>query len=401
MTTTLQGLTDLEIVSVEIPQKQFFDKVKGDFILQSKGYGFITFTSEADATKAIETINGKFIGEREIYAKTAVPQNPFRRHNNNYNNNSVNGGSRGGFRSFNNGVFVPYNNNNSRPVGMYGNGQPQQHQQHFGYRNNGYMGGNQYRNDFPKAPAAFYQPRHMNYPFHGGYNNNGGPQSQSRSVPAPFRPQRTKEEKQKRLDDGTPSKTTIFVGNLDRNVNLQDLKDLLAELEPQWVRVPRKILPQHLYQKLRAQGIPIQNKGIAFVRFANEENQRKAIELFNGKEFKGKPLNVTVAIDSLSNQDQDQDQDQGQGQGASVDGFNTGGESVTPASASETTTATATTAAAASEEQPKSTPVEKSTTTKSASEPTSASTEVSASPVAPASAPAATTTTTTAAADKE
>ncbi|GME82717.1 unnamed protein product [Ambrosiozyma monospora] len=82
----VRGLTDLEIVSVEIPQKQFFDKVKGEYILQSKGYGFITFTSEADATKAIETINGKFIGEREIYAKTAVPQNPFRRHNN-YNNN--------------------------------------------------------------------------------------------------------------------------------------------------------------------------------------------------------------------------------------------------------------------------------------------------------------------------
>ncbi|GME81927.1 unnamed protein product [Ambrosiozyma monospora] len=296
-------------------------------------------------------------------------------------------------------MFVPYNGNNNRPVGVYGNGQPQH--QHFGYRNNGYMGGNQYRNDFPKAPAAFYQPRHVNYPFHGGFNNNGGPHSQSRpgpgSGPAPFRPQRTKEEKQKRLDDGTPSKTTIFVGNLDRNVNLQDLKELLAELEPQWVRVPRKILPQHLYQKLRAQGIPIQNKGIAFVRFANEENQKKAIELFNGREFKGKPLNVTVAIDSLSNQDQDHEQ----GQGQQVDGSNASGESVTPVSATSAAAAAAAAAPAASEEQPKSTLVETSTTTKSASEPTSASTEVSASPApAPASAPAATTTTTSAA-DKE
>ena len=72
----------------------------------------------------------------------------------------------------------------------------------------------------------------------------------------------------------------------------------MKELSPQWVKVPRKTLPNDVYKMLKANGVQIQNKGIAFVRFDNEENQKQAIELFNGKNWNGKKLNVTVAINS-------------------------------------------------------------------------------------------------------
>ncbi|GMF57641.1 unnamed protein product [[Candida] boidinii] len=109
---------------------------------------------------------------------------------------------------------------------------------------------------------------------------------------------KTREEKQAKLEEGIPSKTNIFIGNLDSEVTSRELKDFLADYEPQWVRVPKRDLSKHVYMKLKKSNVIIYNKGIAFVRFADEATQQKAIKELNGKEFKGKPLNVTVAVDS-------------------------------------------------------------------------------------------------------
>ncbi|GME89987.1 nucleic acid binding protein [[Candida] boidinii] len=109
---------------------------------------------------------------------------------------------------------------------------------------------------------------------------------------------KTKEEKQAKLEDGIPSKTNVFIGNLDSEVTSKDLRDFLADYEPQWVRVPKRDLAKHVYMKLKKSNVIIYNKGIAFVRFADEATQQKAIKELNGKEFKGKPLNVTIAVDS-------------------------------------------------------------------------------------------------------
>ncbi|VEU24427.1 DEKNAAC105593 [Brettanomyces naardenensis] len=352
----VRGLTpDLEIVSVEIPKKQFFNKSMSQPVIQSKGYGFITYTCAEDATSAIESIAGKKIGEREIYAKAAVPQSRSKAHYGYYNN----------YNDFNN-----YNYNYNYPGDFNRNHRPHDfrggHSAQAFNNGDGNVGGNyRYYNRMyyprggyyyapPAAVAGFYRAPYIpRSDYRNGYPGNPlgaspvdnaagvvgevgsdaneievengnvvpvaaipapgvplmtdagvpvgpGPIGVGRPFRQPFhRQQKTKEEKLKKLEEGTPSKTTIFVGNLDRNVTVNDLREFFKDLEPQWIRVPRKTLPKYLYQKFKAQNIQIQNKGIAFIRFANEENQKSAIEKFNGVEFRGKPLNVTVAIDSV------------------------------------------------------------------------------------------------------
>ncbi|GME69018.1 unnamed protein product [[Candida] boidinii] len=72
---------------------------------------------------------------------------------------------------------------------------------------------------------------------------------------------KTREEKQAKLEEGIPSKTNIFIGNLDSEVTSRELKDFLADYEPQWVRVPKRDLSKHVYMKLKKSNVIIYNKG--------------------------------------------------------------------------------------------------------------------------------------------
>ena len=376
---------DLKIISVEIPKKTFFNRFMSQPVIQSKGYGFITYTSAEDATRAIEEITGKKISEREIYAKAAIPQSRNRNRHNNYN--YANGGNRGNFYSFNGygggyGSFYRYGympggapeigdlriSSPGGPEGMYNNVYypqaagsyyypgvaPQPTPQLMGrfYGPPVMAFGAGYRGEYAEKEAEKHSGKDEDLHRENSLNadedapnesdegaksdeneqddaENGtehakkegepredvgmlnldmkmmqvgtGPLGMEARYNQPYRRQRkTKEEKIRKLQEGTPSKTTIFVGNLDRNVTVNDLREFFKDLEPQWIRVPRKTLPKYLYERFKLQNIPIQNKGIAFVRFANEEKQKNAIEKLNGVEFRGKPLNVTVAIDSAS-----------------------------------------------------------------------------------------------------
>lgn len=340
---------EFEVVSVEIPRKNFFNRSLNKIVLQSKGYGFITYTNADDAKNAIDSIVGKSISGREIYAKYALPQNKnrFRSVNNNNQNQFPNNFKKGGFYGMANN-FNPHFNirNGGAPPNFYyppppPNGNfyapppppPQSIQNANGNSAPTYFKPN------PQAAAFFPNMNNRNikpfYPTSVPINGHSQPQSpqqtqhqqhqhqqpnlqQQQQQLRGFNPHypRSKEEKQKKLEKGVPSTTTIFVGNLDRNVTVDDLRDFMKELNPQWVKVPRKTLPNDVYKMLKANGVQIQNKGIAFVRFENEENQKQAIELFNGKDWNGKKLNVTVAINSndennsnTSNNDNDNDND--------------------------------------------------------------------------------------------
>ncbi|CDK28705.1 unnamed protein product [Kuraishia capsulata CBS 1993] len=99
------------------------------------------------------------------------------------------------------------------------------------------------------------------------------------------------------LDQGIPSETTIFISNLEENVGPKTLRETFAELEPVYVTVPKKQLPRYIARKLIKENVPIRNRGIAFVRFAGPEQQKLAIEKFNGTEIEGKVVEITVAID--------------------------------------------------------------------------------------------------------
>lgn len=290
---------EFDVVSVEIPRKNFFNRAINKVVLQSKGYGFITYTNADDAKHAIDSIEGKAISGREIYAKYALPQKKDKFKNSNQNLNHTNS------NQFNNN----FRRNNGNGNGFYPPPGTPNFNPHFN-RGPPPPGGFYYA---PAPPAGFYQPPPSGAPG-GVFKLN--PQAASffpslanRNI-KPFYPtpiigqhqqqhiRRSKEEKQKKLEKGIPSTTTVFVGNLERDVTVDDIREFMKELNPQWIKVPRKTLPNEVYRMLKANGVQIQNKGIAFVRFENEENQKKAIELFNGKEWNGKKLNVTIAINS-------------------------------------------------------------------------------------------------------
>ncbi|GAV28276.1 hypothetical protein PMKS-001746 [Pichia membranifaciens] len=318
---------EFEVVSVEIPRKNFFNRSLNKIVLQSKGYGFITYTNADDAKNAIDSIVGKSISGREIYAKYALPQNKNRFRNLNNNQNQFPNNFKKGFYGMPNNYNSHFNiRNGGAPPNFYyppppPNGSfyappppPPQSIQTANGNSPAYFKPN------PQAAAFFPNLNNRNikpfYPTSIPLNGQPLPQSQQQSQQQQqqhslqqqqqqqqlrgFNPHypRSKEEKQRKLEKGVPSTTTIFVGNLDRNVTVDDLREFMKELSPQWVKVPRKTLPNDVYKMLKANGVQIQNKGIAFVRFDNEENQKQAIELFNGKDWNGKKLNVTVAINS-------------------------------------------------------------------------------------------------------
>ncbi|KAL1572705.1 hypothetical protein MGS_02863 [Candida albicans P78042] len=99
------------------------------------------------------------------------------------------------------------------------------------------------------------------------------------------------------IPDGTPSKDTIFITNLDYKVNVKTLNSLFKELKPKWIHVPSRRVPYNRRGRGGKFRKPF-NKGIAFVKFSNEETQKQAVAEFNGKEVNGREIIVDIAIDS-------------------------------------------------------------------------------------------------------
>ncbi|GEQ70293.1 hypothetical protein JCM33374_g3969 [Metschnikowia sp. JCM 33374] len=97
--------------------------------------------------------------------------------------------------------------------------------------------------------------------------------------------------------EGKKSTDTIFVTNLDFKANVKSLNELFKDLNPIWVNVPTKRVPFHVLKKFSATRKAIYNKGIAFVKFADEATQLQAIKEFNGKEINGRKIVVEVAVD--------------------------------------------------------------------------------------------------------
>lgn len=99
------------------------------------------------------------------------------------------------------------------------------------------------------------------------------------------------------IPDGTPSKDTIFITNLDYKVNVKTLNNLFKDLKPKWIHVPSRRVPYNRRGRGGKFRKPF-NKGIAFVKFSNEETQKQAVAEFNGKEVNGREIIVDIAIDS-------------------------------------------------------------------------------------------------------
>lgn len=93
----------------------------------------------------------------------------------------------------------------------------------------------------------------------------------------------------RKAPEGDRSKDTVFLTNLDYKTNVKDIGLLFKDLNPVWVKVPTRRVPKNFKK-------PPFNKGIAFVKFADEETQLKAIAEFNGQEFRGRNVVVDAAV---------------------------------------------------------------------------------------------------------
>jgi len=86
---------------------------------------------------------------------------------------------------------------------------------------------------------------------------------------------------------GEPSKSVVFVANLAFNVDDAALAELFtsAGINVVSARVVR-----------RRFGQPRRSKGYGFVDVGNEEQQKKAVQLFEGKEVAGREIAVKIAV---------------------------------------------------------------------------------------------------------
>src|SRR6266513_2851586 len=77
--------------------------------------------------------------------------------------------------------------------------------------------------------------------------------------------------------------TKLFVGNLSFSVLENELQDLFAQAGT--------VVSVNVMQD-RTTG---KGRGFGFVEMNSDQDAQKAIEMFNGKEFQGRNLNVNVA----------------------------------------------------------------------------------------------------------
>ncbi|TID30875.1 hypothetical protein CANINC_000523 [Pichia inconspicua] len=314
---------EFDVVSVEIPRKNYYNQHLNRYVLQSKGYGFITYVSADDAREAISSIVGKFISGREIYAKYALPQNKSKfiqqhgqqqhqqqqqqhqsqqqqpqqhqLHQHRIPSHSqpypfhIQPNLRNGFPLPPGGnfypAFIPV------PMSSNSNGSNNSESNQNGTSNNN--NSNYYYNEIPTGPVVNLPPIKFNDP------NSITPFYPQKLELPPNLQQQTKFERRKKLENGKPSKLTIFIGNLDRNITHYELEEYLISKglnKPIRIKIPKKNLQPEIYQMLKLNRVKIQNKGIGFVKFSTHDEQIKAIEICNGDIWNGKKLNVTIAI---------------------------------------------------------------------------------------------------------
>ncbi|MFW6233603.1 MAG: RNA recognition motif domain-containing protein [Nanoarchaeota archaeon] len=75
----------------------------------------------------------------------------------------------------------------------------------------------------------------------------------------------------------------LFVGNLPWSIRNEKLKEIFSEAG----NITDAVVITDKFSN--------KSKGFGFVEFSNEEDAKKAIELFNGKEVEGRELKVDKA----------------------------------------------------------------------------------------------------------
>lgn len=238
---------------------------------RSLGYGFVEFENSEDAQNALTLLNKKNINGREINVELATPREegvvrpsrPPRR-----------GGPRGRGGYQRDGSSYPPREYAPRDNDSPNSGEPRR----GGYRGRGaYRGGNR-SNSAPSSPAP--EGNNQNNP----NNENNDAQSGPRTSPTrgrnfrrggPFRGSQRAQNVNR-----APSSTSLFVANLPYQLTDDELLVLLPNASKAYV----------------AKNFNGRSKGFGFIEFANEEDQKAALNASDKLQAQGRDLIVKIAL---------------------------------------------------------------------------------------------------------
>lgn len=238
-------------------------------IKKQLGFAFVQFENKADADKAIEDFNGKEFKGRKIYVKKAVPP--------------------------------PTPEEKQKKIEEFRAKKAEEKAKKV--------------EESKKAGESAVKPA----------NGNAKPQKtkkKTKKADKPANEDETAEDASSKIPEGKPSSDTVFITNLDYNVNVKTLNGIFKDLKPKWIHVPTRRVPLHVLKRQRSKGRTIFNKGIAFVKFSDEETQKKAIAEFNGKDINGRNIIVDIAIDARIPKSDEKDGENGEeNENVSADGI--------------------------------------------------------------------------------
>ncbi|KAK6204753.1 uncharacterized protein RJT21DRAFT_4170 [Scheffersomyces amazonensis] len=276
---------------------------------RSRGYGFVTFSSESDAELALQTMNGEWLNGRAIRCNWASHKqlhnnngnninnnnnfrhNPNNRHNNpnnnlhqhhhnlHHNNNANNRLPNQQFRQFNGNINNNINNNNNNGgllSSQLSGGIPQPHQQqplNSNLQSNGGAVGSippqfQQQNGLPQQQQGVLNPSiSANGEINNNNNNNNTNNNNNNNVPV-MSPQSYDIVLRQ-----TPSwQTTVYLGNIAHFTQQNDIIPLVQNFG---YIVDFKFHPE---------------RGCAFVKYDTHERAALAIVQLAGFNVNGRPL---------------------------------------------------------------------------------------------------------------
>jgi len=267
--------------------KTFFEPVQSDILTaqvilrgtRSAGYGFVSLSSAEAAQKAVDLLHKKELDGREVIIEIAKPadqkdkekkQKRFKRKPGRRGAKAVPGEVT---EAEANGVAEPEKNDDDDAATADQAAKPKKKKKTARK--------NKRRASAEDAAAEGEEDT----PAADGTPAEAAPKKQRARKPRAPRPPRADGED----PAGEPSKTVLFVANLGFSIDDAGLSALFTEagINVTSARIVR-----------RRWGKPRRSKGYGFVDVGGEEEQKKAIELLQGKEVGGRPIAVKIAVDS-------------------------------------------------------------------------------------------------------
>jgi len=239
---------------------------------RSKGFGFVEFSSEDEAQKAVELLDKKDLNERPINVQVSTSTGTKVGNDDNNNNRSDRSGG-GGYNNYRNNYNYRdnYNNNDNYDNNYndnYGGNYRDNYRDNRGPRrfNNGGRRGNYNNNNNNSGQRRVYflKDRYDDYnPRRGNGYNNRGPRRNYDNNNNNRGPRRDNGNNRSRSNvEKVESQTTIFVANLPYDVDDEQLITLFEKCGA--------IKTAHV---VKNRG---KSKGYGFVEFEDNEGQKKS-----------------------------------------------------------------------------------------------------------------------------